>query len=61
MLELTNGVEEYINSIEDSHIRRIVRYRVIDNMTFRKIAIWMGGNNTEDGIKKAYYRFINKV
>lgn len=60
LLELTNGVEEYINSIEDSHIRRIVRYRVIDRMTWRKIAVNIGGKNTEDGVKKCFYRFIDK-
>lgn len=61
LLELTNGVEEYINSIEDSHIRRIVRYRVIDNMTWQRVADCIGGNNTDDSVKKAFYRFINKI
>lgn len=61
LLELTSDVEEYINSIEDSHIRRIVRYRVVDELPFRKIAINMGGNNTEESVKKAFYRFINKI
>ena len=59
--ELTNGVEEYINSIEDSHIRRIVRYRVIDNMTWQKVADCMGGNNTEGSVKMAYKRFVDDV
>ena len=60
LLELTSGVEEYINTIEDSHIRRIVRYRVIDGMTWRKIAFNMGGSNTEDSVRMAFNRFIGK-
>lgn len=60
LLELTNSVEEYINSIEDSYIRRIVRYRVIDGMTWQMVADCLGKNNTEDSVKKRFYRFIDK-
>lgn len=59
LLALTE-VEEFIKRIEDSHIRRIVRFRVVDGLTWRQVANRMGGNNTEDGVYKAYRRFTGE-
>lgn len=59
LLALTE-VEEFITRIEDSHIRRIVRFRVVDGLTWRQVAHRMGGNNTEDGVYKAYRRFTGE-
>lgn len=61
LIEKTKEVEEFIHSIEDSQIRRIIRYRVIDGMTWRSVAIHMGGYNTEINIRKAYQRFLDKT
>lgn len=58
LIELTNSVEKYIESIEDSRIRRIFRYRYLDNMSWIKVAHCMGGSNTEDGCRKTHDRFI---
>lgn len=60
LLELTNSVEEYINSIEDSRIRRIIQFRFIDNMSWKEVAARIGGNNTEDGVRMAFNRFLEK-
>lgn len=60
LLELQNETEEYIESIGDSRMRRIVRMRFIDKMTWNQVASRIGGNNTEDSIKKAFYRFIDE-
>lgn len=60
LLELQNKTEEYIESIGDSRMRRIVRMRFIDKMTWNQVASRIGGNNTEDSIKKAFYRFIDE-
>lgn len=51
---------EYINSIDDSYVRRIFTYRFLDNLTWRQITMRIGGNNTEDSIKKMVYRYLNK-
>jgi hypothetical protein len=56
LLALTE-VEEFIGRIEDSHIRRIVRFRVVDGLTWKQVAHRMGGGNTEDGVRKAFDRF----
>lgn len=60
LLELQNDVEEYIESIEDSRMRRIIRMRFIDKLTWNQVAHRVGGGNTEDSVKKAFYRFIDK-
>ena len=57
LLETLNEVEEFIASISDSHIRRIVNLRVIDGLSWSEVARKIGGN-TEDSVKKAFYRFM---
>lgn len=56
LLSLTE-VQEFVGKIEDPHIRRIVRFRVIDGMSWRQVAMRMG-NNTEESVKMAYHRFV---
>ena len=58
LLELTNEAELYIESIEDSRIRRIFRYRYLDDMSWEKVARTMGGGNTADGCRSAHDRYI---
>ena len=55
-----NEVLTFINNIEDSHDRRIVTLRVIDGMSWKQVARQMGGPNTEDGVRQAYFRIINR-
>ena len=58
LLELLSDVEEYINSIDDSRIRRIFRYRYVDNMSWVQVAIQMGGKHTADSCRMAHDRYI---
>lgn len=60
LLEVTNDVMDFIESIEDSHMRMIITYRIIENYSWGKVADVMGGGNTEDGVRKAFVRFIEK-
>lgn len=60
LLETLNDVQEYINSIADSRMRRIISMRVIDGLTWNKVADRMGGNNTEDSIRMAFNRFMEE-
>lgn len=60
LLESLSEVEEYIQSISDSRIRRIIRFRIVDDMTWAKVSINMGGNTTDESVKKEYQRFIDK-
>lgn len=56
----TNDVLEFINSIDDSHVRRIVTMRFVDGMKWRQIALNIGGGNTEDSVRKTVERFLER-
>ena len=58
LLEALNDVEEFIASIEDSHIRRIINLRFIENLSWNKVADRIGGGNTEDSVRMAFNRFM---
>lgn len=58
LLELLSDVEEYINSIDDSRIRRIFRYRYVDNMSWVQVAIQMGGKHTADSCRNSHDRYL---
>lgn len=60
LLETLNKVEEFISGIEDSRMRRIVNLRIVESLSWRDIAKRMGGGNTDDGVRKAFERFIEK-
>ena len=51
-------VEVYIQSISNSRIRRIIRYRFIDELKWSQVAQKIGGNATEDSVKKEFQRFM---
>ena len=62
LLELTNEVEDYIQSLSDSRMRRILRHRFMDSdsPTWYQVAIRIGGKATEDSIKKEFQRFMEE-
>lgn len=60
LLCLLTEIEEYIQSIEDSRMRRILRHRYVDNMTWQQVAVQMGGNNTADGCRMEHERYLLK-
>ena len=60
LLETLNDVETFITSIKDSHIRRIINLRVVDNLSWNKVADRIGGGNTEGSVKMAFQRFMEK-
>lgn len=61
LMEMLNQVEEFIASVDDSRMRRIITLRFIDNLSWNKVADRIGGNNTEDSVKKAFYRFMENT
>lgn len=61
LMETLNQVEEFIASVDDSRMRRIITLRFIDNLSWNKVADRIGGNNTEDSVKKAFYRFMENT
>lgn len=60
LLELTNEVEDYIQSINNSRIRRIIRYVFMDDLTYIQTAHRMGGRATADSIRMELNRFLEK-
>lgn len=60
LLEKTNKVEEFIASVDDSRMRRIISLRFIECLSWNKVADHIGGGNTEDSIRMAFNRFIEK-
>ncbi|MCQ4935015.1 hypothetical protein [Anaerotignum propionicum] len=57
VVELVSEVEKYINSIEDCRMRRIIRYRFIDKLSWNAVADKMGGNATGESVRKNFERF----
>lgn len=55
---MLNSIEEYIASVDDSYMRRLIDLRVVQGMEWHDVAKFMGGGNSADGVKKYFYRHI---
>lgn len=53
-------IEEYLNSIDDSQMRRMIKYKYIEELSWQQVAERMGGGNTADGCRKALDRYLKK-
>ena len=51
-------IHNYINAIDDSRLRLIFEMRFIDCKSWNEVADFLGGNNTDDCVKKSCYRYI---
>ncbi len=51
---------EFIKAIPDSLTRQIIYCRCVECMSWRRVAAEVGGDNTEESVKKIYYRFFEK-
>lgn len=60
LLETLNQVEEFIASVKDSRMRRIINLRIVENLSWNEVADRIGGGNTEDSVRKAFARFMEK-
>ena len=58
---LRDEAVEYIESIPDSLTRQIIYYRCVSLMSWRKVAYEVGGNNTPDGVRMIYNRFMEQI
>lgn len=57
ILDTLVACEEFIKTVDDSRIRLIIRYHIIDGLTWAKTASNM--NTTEDSIRKAFDRYMD--
>lgn len=60
MEEQIGEVEEYIDSLQDSEMRRILKYRCIDNMDWQSVAEKMGAGYTAESCKQRFSRFLRE-
>lgn len=55
-----NRIMRFVAELDDSFMRQIITYRHLDLMSWRNIAQKIGGGNSEDGIRMAYNRFLER-
>ena len=58
--KLVVEVEEYIQKIPDSEIRRIARLRYLEELEWRQVAVRMGKGYSETSCRKKIERFLQK-
>lgn len=58
--EKISEIEEYLNSIDDSQMRRMIKYKYIEELSWQQVAERMGGGNTADGCRMAVDRYLKK-
>lgn len=55
-------VQQFINTVPDARLRLIIRHRVIDGLTWPKVAQAIGLRvETPDGVKATYLRFVREL
>ena len=54
-------VEEFVETIDDYYLRTIFRLRFKRGLSWKEVAIVVGGRNSEEGVKSACYRYLKKV
>lgn len=57
LAEKEAAVTAYIGSVPDSLVRQILTLRFVDGHSWTAVAHRIGGGNTEESVKKAFYRF----
>lgn len=60
ILAQINEIEAFMNSIQNSQIRVIVRLRYIENLQWEDVASRFGVGYTEDAVKKMFYRYLDR-
>ena len=54
-------LERFIHTIDDFQMRLIMSLRFIDMLTWGQIAQYIGGGNTEDGVRMACSRYLART
>lgn len=59
-LETINAAEEFIASLTDARMRRLLNLRFIEDLSWIQTAHKMGGKHTAESCRKAVERFFNE-
>lgn len=59
--DLTNEVEQWLNGLDDSRIRRLITKRLIEGKPWNTVAAEMGDKYTEDSCRMLFNRFVKEV
>jgi len=59
-LEIQLECEKFISQLPTSRLRRIFRYRYIEQFSWRKIAYVIGGDATAESTRKEHDRFFKE-
>jgi len=54
-------LERYIASVPDSLTRQILTLRFVNGLTWRQVAMCIGGGNTEDAVRKTCSRYLEST
>lgn len=60
LMETLNQVEEFIASLDDSRMRRIINFRFIDKLSWVQVANRLDSNSTADGVRMEFNRFMEQ-
>lgn len=58
--QVKNEVMSYILNIEDCQTRLIFKLRCLNRLSWNAVADEVGGMNSEDSVKKRFYRYLEK-
>lgn len=61
LLEQQIKVEEFIDNLPNSRLRRIFTYRYLENCTWQKVAYKIGGGATEKSVMQEHIRYLNNL
>lgn len=51
-------IEKFIQSINDSYVRLIIKYKYIDCHSWERTAVLIGGGNTKSSVRMAVKRYL---
>lgn len=60
LVKLETQITEFVNGIEDAHIRLLIKLHYIDGLPWYKVALQVGGGNTDQTVRQAVKRYLNK-
>lgn len=59
-IEKRDEIEKFISSVDNSRIRRIIRYKYIDCLSWYEVSERIGGKCNSESVRKELERFLKK-